>query len=58
MMNMADAWLGGFHRNIVATSGPMAELWALRDGLSFAKRVGFKKIGSRNGCLGGSPTDQ
>lgn len=30
-------WLGGFHRNILATSSLMAELQALCDGLIIAK---------------------
>lgn len=30
-------WLGGFHINLLATSSLMTELWALRDGLNFAR---------------------
>lgn len=37
-------WLGGFHRNMTAISSLMAELWALRDGLSLAKAENMKKL--------------
>lgn len=36
-------WLGGFHRNVLATPSLMAELRALRDGLALAKEERVRK---------------
>lgn len=45
-------WLGGFHRNLLASSSLMAELWALRDGLNFAKEEDVTKLEVETDALG------
>ena len=35
-------WIGGFTRKLGSTSSTVAELWALKDGLTMAKQMGLK----------------
>ena len=37
-------WIGGFVRRMGSTSSTVAELWALKDGLTMAKRMGIENI--------------
>nr|POE57440.1 putative ribonuclease h protein [Quercus suber] len=37
-------WIGGFVRKMGNTSSTVAELWALKDGLTMAKQMGFENI--------------
>ena len=37
-------WIGGFARKLGNTSSTMAELWALKDGLTMAKQMGIENI--------------
>nr|POE70900.1 putative ribonuclease h protein [Quercus suber] len=37
-------WLAGFARKLGSTSSTMAELWALKDGLTVAKQMGIENI--------------
>lgn len=51
---MADGW-GGFHRNLLANSSLMAELWAFRDGHNFAREEHVLNL-ETDGCFGCYPT--
>ena len=37
-------WIGGFVRKMGSTSSTVAELWALKDGLTMAKQMGIENI--------------
>lgn len=45
-------WLGSFHRYLLANSSLMAEFWALRDGLNFAKEEHVTKLEVETDALG------